>query len=486
MTWSNRSCFIVLFIISITLPVCHIFVEPSFTVKWESWLFLSFLGGCLLVLSRKGIPNAMNVDRLYLYVSLLTTYLSARAYMIDFDIIALMYGSSFWLVYSYFYFEREVAWLDYWITVGLVFVGVIQAITGIVQYIGGDNFVMGTYDNPAGFAISLACILPFGCSAISRTGSDKTKYLYETGLILIIIAVLLSDSRTGIIASLIVLLFWKVRSRKVIGIILFGVFLSLAFLHKSHSTLGHGFIYQTSLTMVDGHSFFWGRGCGSFKRDYMKYQANELRKYPENHATTMLADNVFHPFNEFLLILIEYGAITLLLLSGILFFIFTSCKRNSCGLLCMVAIVVSSCFSYPFRYPLILFLLAYSLASFRIKVIYNVRIRKNMIVPVFFVVCMCGMLLVLNDVRKQYMWKRQTIKCSLGKYQEAQLNYMKLLSSMQCNPYFLFNYSNILFQMKDFNASLGGINRCTQYLNDYDTEMLLADNHSALNNYIEA
>ncbi len=54
-------------------------------------------------------------------------------------------------------------------------------------------------------------------------------------------------------------------------------------------------------------------GLGSFKAKYMPYQTNYFASN-ENNKFELLADNVKHPLNEFILVLVEFGFIGLTIL----------------------------------------------------------------------------------------------------------------------------------------------------------------------------
>ncbi len=49
-----------------------------------------------------------------------------------------------------------------------------------------------------------------------------------------------------------------------------------------------------------------GHGIGAFEAHYMEYQASYFERHPDSKYT-MLADNVKHPFNEFLLVGVQLG-----------------------------------------------------------------------------------------------------------------------------------------------------------------------------------
>lgn len=60
-----------------------------------------------------------------------------------------------------------------------------------------------------------------------------------------------------------------------------------------------------------------GHGIGSFEARYMDYQADYFRQYGLNRYS-MLADNVKHPFNEYLGVLLNFGFVGLLMILALI------------------------------------------------------------------------------------------------------------------------------------------------------------------------
>lgn len=67
-----------------------------------------------------------------------------------------------------------------------------------------------------------------------------------------------------------------------------------------------------------------GNGLGSFKADYMPEQAKYLSSFHAVESERMLAGNTNHPFNEYLLLLIEQGLIGIALFLLLLVAVFRS------------------------------------------------------------------------------------------------------------------------------------------------------------------
>lgn len=160
-------------------------------------------------------------------------------------------------------------------------------------------------------------------------------------------------------------------------------------------------------------------------------------------------------------------------------------KRDSPHFLFILALGVIACFSYPLRYPLTLVLLAYSLASVDYRSVSYLKITKRFKVIILIGV-LFGILHLFTDIRSNYLWKKQINLCSLGKIESILPIYDKLYVSMNDNPYFLYNYSMVLFRLGNYQKSNKLLLRCNQYLNDYDTELLHADINFALKQYDKA
>jgi len=92
-----------------------------------------------------------------------------------------------------------------------------------------------------------------------------------------------------------------------------------------------------------------GHGYGGFKANYMNYQARFFEEYP-NSNYAMLAGNVNRPFNEYLLLLTDYGCLGFILLLVYTGFIWKSfrkcdnCDVANMALWCLLAIGVFAFF----------------------------------------------------------------------------------------------------------------------------------------------
>ncbi|WP_321287534.1 O-antigen ligase family protein [uncultured Sunxiuqinia sp.] len=95
----------------------------------------------------------------------------------------------------------------------------------------------------------------------------------------------------------------------------------LLYQQKKDSANGRLLIWQVSWEMIKDKPLL-GHGYRAFQAKYMDHQAIYFKNYP-NSRLSILADNVKHPFNEFLKVTVEFGLGGLLLVlaffSGIIY-----------------------------------------------------------------------------------------------------------------------------------------------------------------------
>ena len=93
----------------------------------------------------------------------------------------------------------------------------------------------------------------------------------------------------------------------------------LLYHQKQNSANGRLLIWKVSCEMIKDKPIF-GHGYGAFKVKYMDYQADYFKNNP-NSIFAILADNVKHPFNEYIKIAVEFGIISLVTVVSLIMFI---------------------------------------------------------------------------------------------------------------------------------------------------------------------
>lgn len=365
----------------------------------------------------------------------------------------------------------------------------VQALYGVVQWLEytfspNGNKIVGSFDNPAGFAACLCVGLPFILLCLKSTKKRIILIGIYLLALLIVSAIVMSESRSGVVSTFIFICILlgqyiplKAKSKIILFITVFVLLLSGSYFFKRNSADGRLLIWKCSWEMVKD-SPVWGHGINSFKAHYMDYQAEFFKKHPDSKYV-MLADNVLSPFNEYLVVLLNFGFIGLFLLFVLgIFLVFCYYKNpndeSRVALLSLMSISTFSFFSYPFTYPftwIVTFLSVYILikdnCTLHITVIY-----KN-------ILCVISIMLCLGFSYKLYQRIQAEIKWGEIAYEhptnEVLYDYRNLSTALNNNPYFLYNYAVILLNHKHLGESLQKALQCRLYWRDYDLEILLGD-----------
>ncbi|MDR0604482.1 MAG: O-antigen ligase family protein, partial [Bacteroidales bacterium] len=377
------------------------------------------------------------------------------------------------------------------------------AVHGLLQYSGltlsANNFKMtGTFDNPAGFAAALACALPY-VFGFFRNPRRAVVYVSVIIAFVILLAAVLSGSRAAIFASLVAIVCyagskysgikWK-RWLKISLICIAVAGTTALYFLKKDSADGRLLIWQNTLNMVLDKPVA-GHGYGAFNEKYMTYQAEYFEAHPDSKYS-LLADNVLHPFNEYLLVVSEHGVVGLGILVLLGLFVVRSYLRKPdrtkfIALLSLLSLAVFSCFSYPFKYPftwVIVFLNIAALCPAEKMFssnIYSMAFRTG--TAVFAAgLLFAGITLMKAEIR----WNTVAKQSLAGKTAEMLPEYDRLYKELNKNGLFLYNHAAELHEVGEYERSLSVFERCIKHYNDYDVQMLIADNYNNLKQYDKA
>lgn len=249
-----------------------------------------------------------------------------------------------------------------------------MAVWGVLQYAGflpsgnGLFTVTGAFDNPAGLGMFLAVLLPY---MVYRCEKEKKgiQIIRWLGIVLVIVVLLLSRSRTGMLAACTAFfcLYVKRISPKYVIILIFSIILIciLLYLYKPASANGRLFIWEISRRLAFRHAWI-GYGMNGFEKGYMLEQAAFFTQFPHS-GWAQVAGDVKQPFNEYLLFFIRFGITGLLLVTvtGVLLlrWIYRNYSVNKLpAMASLSACSVCGCFSYPSHYILIILVGILSLA----------------------------------------------------------------------------------------------------------------------------
>ncbi len=389
--------------------------------------------------------------------------------------------------------------------------------------------VCGTFENPAGLALNLCVAIPIAIEMLIgrwRLGKGKRKAelaLWLLATVLMATVLVFTRSRTGLICLSFFLVVYACRGihrlvckrsvRKwLYGVAVVAVSASLVLLvcfHKEDSTSGRAFILGRTWELVKEHPLV-GHGAGGFEREYMLRQAAYFKEHPDSEFA-LLADDIRHPLNEFLLLWVDYGVLGPVLLLAVLaaplWMVFSMRGKRRLGgkngkaevgesekkhesmevlSLPMVAVFVFSCLSYPFHYPaawLVVGCALLTLAAKLVRMLLNERSRKTIAYMALFA-GVAVLALTINDAVHEYRWNR-AYRHSFRE-RAALEEYERLHGYFASNPYFLYSYAMASFKRGDLDRASRMIEECGKYRSGYNRELLAADICFYRKDYAEA
>lgn len=392
----------------------------------------------------------------------------------------------------------------------IVALGLMEAIYGLWQYVDSfNNYIVifrmsGSFDNPAGFAATLSVIFP---SALYLVTKRAICWRIFGGLasVVFIVAVALSHSRAGIVAIIVIGFLWQAqvfnlkwlkqwsRGVKILtGSIIMIAILASLYLLKKDSADGRLLIWQCTAKMIADKPLF-GHGTGGFQRSYMLYQADYFKNHP-NSSFTMLADNVKHPFNEFLKLLVEQGLVGGLFLGLFLFYLIREYRRGKniekfYAMLCLIGVASFASFSYMFCYPFIRLIALYAVAVImkNESVVLEIPQRIFFVLkPLLLVVCVLLLVISRKMFLDEYRWNAIAHRSLAGETKEVMPDYERLYQTMNRNALFLYNYGAELNFIGESQKSNSVLLETARLFNDIDLQLLLAENYQKMKQYKEA
>lgn len=370
------------------------------------------------------------------------------------------------------------------------------------------------------YAFHLASIFPCALAALLFAGTrfKWTKYVALLACLLIIIAIVLAESRTswisvavggGLVSILKVNRKWFLirfdsftkKGALAFVVIAFIGFASLQlYQYKKGSADGRLFIWEISWEIIKDHPFL-GVGFDHYAVAHNDYQAAYFQQNPHETEKGYLAGNVEYAFNEFLQLWAELGMIGLLLFVGVCFFLINKGIRKAlkekswpliAGLGGFAAILTASLFSYPLHdVPTLLnfFFFAALIASGIDLKSYSLKMDTGYYRLIIMLLILGSIAFVYN--RSDYLmaerkWKESFLNLRMGDAQAGLEGYDDLYPVLKQNKYFLFNYAAELDRQGEYARSLELFREMEQRLNDHDLYSFLGAAYEGINDPVGA
>ncbi|MCE5204770.1 MAG: O-antigen ligase family protein [Porphyromonadaceae bacterium] len=358
--------------------------------------------------------------------------------------------------------------------------------------------VTGPFDNPAGISASLAFLLPF---PLYRCLQKKYREISIIAVCLIVTAIILSQARTAVLATVVIFLLFFIRllrERNIKPLPVHYTAISVScllltaglFFMKKDSANGRLLIWKCSAQLISRKPVC-GYGSNGFTANYMNEQASYFTKHSDSKYQ-MLADNVRHPFNEFLKWMVNYGLAGLFLtLILVIIPLSVSWKNNSPEQffirLSLLSIGICALFSYPFNYPFVR-LMTVALVAFAVaanpqknSITINGGLTKA-IAALVLLTLLCG---TAYQAFHEHEWYKMAYKSLRGETHRMLPLYKSLYVHLSHKDLFLYNYAAELNVAGHYDESQQIARECDSLWADYDLQMLMADNCLKLQQYNE-
>ena len=296
-----------------------------------------------------------------------------------------------------------------------------------IHYFGKGFGMIATMGNSGAVGSYLAMLFPWMLLFVNASKRNSVQYLYRITIVLTLIALFFMQARAAWVAVLISSAFvFLLQNKKTIQTNIakykkasYGLFASLIvflllsgyalFQLKKDSASGRLFIWKRTLELIADHPFT-GVGFQNFGSIYPKYQATYLQNNLED-PSRFLASDINHAFNEYLHITAELGIIGLILFLAILYLVFLTFghhqkKQLSNTLIAayggVVAFVVLSFFTYPFKIFSVQFLVCCCIAiiasQYKKKLFF--LISKRYVIALMAGVCMVMFFTVHSEFKR--------------------------------------------------------------------------------------
>lgn len=165
--------------------------------KWYTYHIMIWFLFAIFVVSESEL--SFRFDNITIWIIVLNIYILIRKLTSDNVDITVINPLTF--IVSFIIFKK-ISYEAKYIDSIIILACLIQAIYGFMQYFGviharSDIGVMGSFDNPAGFAACLTMGFPFALNSLNK--KSKYNYLNLACIIILASAILLSKSRTGVV-----------------------------------------------------------------------------------------------------------------------------------------------------------------------------------------------------------------------------------------------------------------------------------------------
>lgn len=393
----------------------------------------------------------------------------------------------------FFFFSKNIPWVMVYKQICRYtnIIVLFEALLAIFQIVGlvsmNTSCYAGTFDNTAGLSACLAISYPMGF-VFFKEYNKYERFCFCIVKLVCLFALIVYESRIGCVTMILILflvLFNKHRYKYwlVVFLVVTALVLSACFV-KTQSTIGRWFIIERTMELIQERPMT-GWGIGGFTKEYMNAQADYFCCYPES-PYGLLADNIHHPLNEFLLLAVNYGVpcMTLVLICCMMVFLYYAYHRSPYGkegCYIFMSILIMAFFSYPFSYPFTWLLLILSVVLvFSVKLGRIKRNRPNLTIT-FLLWSINALAFVPLSRTLEFHLSWKDASSQTRNPDASQSLYNSLYQCGRNNYHFLYDYACDAYDKEQYELALDLSYKAERYISDYELTMLIGDCCQSLN-----
>ncbi len=516
---------IILGLYSVLLLFASSFLPPEISGGFPRYYqpsFLFYLGIVSLLLVWAAIDlwrrDQITMSRLDLLLLAFSFYVFVR--FLSTDESHWTQGSSMWwlgILSGYIVLRRLLLFVNVdRVVIMLLIFGLLQIAIGQLQLL--DYFtsynksfkVTGTFFNPAPYCNFLALLFPFTLSLVLNANKPKRLrklgWLCLSGILIIVLPCQIRSAwlAIAVTSQFILILHFNCIARfrtfsnrakfTLIGLVILTTLLSSYGLYqiKPASTQGRFLILKISSQLMEKSPVF-GQGFERFAPQYMLAQGQYFQSNKGKEHERLLAGNVNTPYNHFVELGVELGAIGVLLFSTILCFPFSLlCQyRHQYDTLslrpwlgCFLSLVILSLFSYPLDVLPVFLLILVALCFISIVDTKQYQLRSSYVSK--FTAVICVVILIIS-----FIWLHNS-RLAITNWKNAQIEY-RSSNLIRAAEYFKTGYKYMFYEgrylqelaknlqaLHEYHASNVVLRWSRKYYIDSFTYSLIGTNHKEL------
>jgi hypothetical protein len=381
---------------------------------------------------------------------------------------------------------------------------------GVINILDKNQLISGGLHNQGALTNYLVSLAPlsFSILILEKKCHRMITILSLDILVIVIFFVCITFSRSAMIACSIsfiyiislnlkvrdfVKILWQLRNFRTI--FLFAILIALSvsayllYHFKKDSADGRLFIWKNCIDIIHGSPVF-GQGYGSFIKSYCWQQINYFKGHSFLASNfTLLADNVYFAFNDYLQIIVELGIVGLVLFSLPFLYIFKKLKGTQNILIigckaCIISILICGLSSYPIETPQNFFLLFLFLAfiSANTESVLKITVKKSLAfsIVLLLITTYIGIIQIYRFTACM-RWQKAFNHTHQSDGEELK-KYRNIYQILEYDPNFLYNYGMVLNINYDFKMSAIVFNKVKELKPSYNMFINLGKAYENLNN----